>query len=77
MSIISQLHVREGLTLTWGQVRDLPVMKRVSLRSAAAYRGTSLISKGPSVGPTVAICLGTYGDPWGVGVSYKRGTLEL
>jgi len=22
----------------------------------------------------VALCLGTYGDPWGVGVSYERGT---
>jgi len=25
-------------------------------------------------GPTVAICLGTNGDPMGVGVSYERGT---
>ena len=24
--------------------------------------------------PTVAPCLGTYGDPRGVGVSYERGT---
>ena len=26
--------------------------------------------------PTVALCLGTYGDPRGVGVSYERGTPE-
>ena len=24
--------------------------------------------------PTLALCLGTYGDPRGVGVSYERGT---
>jgi len=24
--------------------------------------------------PTVRLCLGTYGDPMGVGVSYERGT---
>ena len=24
--------------------------------------------------PTVALCLGIYGDPVGVGVSYERGT---
>ena len=28
----------------------------------------------PRVNPTVALCLGTYGDPGGVGVSYERGT---
>ena len=25
-------------------------------------------------GPTVALCIGTYGDPRGVGVYYERGT---
>jgi len=28
----------------------------------------------PPLDPTVALCLGTYGDPMGVGVSYERGT---
>ena len=28
----------------------------------------------PSYDPTVALCLGTYGGPMGVGVSYERGT---
>jgi len=28
----------------------------------------------PSQDPTVALCLGNYGDPRGVGVSYERGT---
>jgi len=38
------------------------------------FRGTSLMSNPPPVGPTVALCLGTYGDPRGVGISYERGT---
>ena len=28
----------------------------------------------PSKDPTVALCIGRYGDPRGVGVSYERGT---
>ena len=28
----------------------------------------------PPLDPEVALCLGTYGDPRGVGVSYERGT---
>ena len=28
----------------------------------------------PPEDPTVALCLGTYGDPLGVGVSYERST---
>jgi hypothetical protein len=28
----------------------------------------------PPVDPAVALCLGTYGDPRGVSVSYERGT---
>ena len=39
-----------------------------------AYRGTSLIRTPPPEDPTVALCLGTCGDPRGVGVSYERGT---
>ena len=31
----------------------------------------------PPQDPTVALCLGTYGDPRGVGVSYERGTPVL
>ena len=37
-----------------------------------AYRGTSLI-RNRSLDPTVGLCLGTYGDPRGVSVSYERG----
>jgi len=40
----------------------------------AHYRGTSLIRNTPPYDPTVALCLGTYGDLRGVGVSYERGT---
>ena len=36
--------------------------------------GTSLIRPPPSWDPTGALCLGTYGDPRGVAVSYERGT---
>ena len=38
------------------------------------YMGTSLIINIPPQDPTVALCLGTYGSPRGVGVSYERGT---
>ena len=38
------------------------------------YRGTSLTRTPPPQDPTVALCLGTYGDPMGVGVSHERGT---
>ena len=31
----------------------------------------------PRKDPTVALCLGTYGDPRGVGVAYERGTRVL
>jgi len=37
------------------------------------YRGTSLMRTPPPQDPTVALCLGTCGDPMGVGVSYERG----
>ena len=26
------------------------------------------------LGPTVGLCIGSYGDPGGAGVSYERGT---
>ena len=29
----------------------------------------------PPQDPTVGLCLGTYGDPVGLGVCYERGTL--
>ena len=38
------------------------------------YRGASLIGTPPPWDPAVALCPGTYGDPRGVGVSYKRST---
>ena len=37
------------------------------------YRGTSLIRNTPPSDPTVALCIGTSGDPRGVGVLYERG----
>ena len=37
------------------------------------YRGTTLIRNNPPEDPTEALCLGTYGDPMEVGVSYERG----
>ena len=39
-----------------------------------SYRGTSLIRNAPPKDITVALCIGTYGDPRGVGVSYERST---
>ena len=36
--------------------------------------GTSLIRTPPLQDPTVALRLGTYGDPRGLGVSYERST---
>ena len=38
------------------------------------YRVISLIRTPPPQDPTVALCLGTCGDPRGLGVSYERGT---
>ena len=44
-------------------------------REVERYRGTSLIRTLPPVGLyTIALCLESYGDPRGVGVSYERGT---
>ena len=54
-------------------LRTPALLSVASLRSS--YRGTSLIRNTPTWDPTVALCLGTYGDPRGVGVSYERGTL--
>ena len=39
------------------------------------YRGTSLIRKRPPLGTYCSICLGPYGGPRGVAVSYERVTL--
>ena len=41
------------------------------------YRGTSLVRTPPPQDPSVALCLGIYRDPMGVGVSYERGTPVL
>ena len=41
------------------------------------YRGTSLIRNSSTRRTIIALCLGTYGDPMGVGVSYERGTPVL
>ena len=38
------------------------------------YRGSSPISNTSLQDPAVALCLGTYGDPGGVGVSHGQGT---
>ena len=38
-----------------------------------AYRVTSLVRNHPPWDPTVALCLETYGDPRGRGISYERG----
>ena len=38
------------------------------------YRGTSLTRNTPPYDPTVALFLGTYRGPRGVGVSHERGT---
>ena len=40
----------------------------------AGHRGTSLIRTPPLKDPAAALCLGTYGDPTEVDVSYERGT---
>ena len=38
------------------------------------YRGTSLKEPPPLQDPTVSLWLGTYGEPWELGVCYERGT---
>ena len=43
-------------------------------RHGSEYRGTSLIRPPPPVGPYSSPCLGIYGDPRGVSVSYERST---
>ena len=48
---------------------------RGSLILCESLKQVYLAHKNPSpIHPTVALCLGTYGDPWGVGASYERGT---
>ena len=42
---------------------------QLEAKMANMYRGTSLVINNPSVGPHSSICLGTYGDPRGLGVS--------
>ena len=51
-----------------------PRSEAARMDSGAACRGTSLIRNTPPQDPAVALCLGTYGDPRGVGVSFARGT---
>ena len=46
----------------------------MGFKGLAMYRGTSLMSNNAPLGPHSALCLGTYGDPIGVGVSDERGT---
>ena len=46
----------------------------IATYTAVMYRGTSLIRETPPWDPTVALCLGTSGDPRVMGVSYERGT---
>ena len=59
---------------------QVPLYSRVTTRTSVGsspgtyYRGTSLIRTPTQWDPEVALCLGTYGDPMGVGVSYERGT---
>ena len=50
-------------------LEDLRPEQVISLRTP--YRGTSLIRNNPPVDPTVARCLGTYGGPRGLDVSYE------
>ena len=51
-------------------------LKKARLPTRACYGGTSPIrTPPPPWDATVALCLGTYGDPRGLGVSYQRGTL--
>ena len=38
------------------------------------YRGTSLIRNSAPQVPTIGLCLGSYGDPRGLGVSHERGS---
>ena len=49
----------------------------VDAEGVDAYRGTSLIRNTPPVGPSIALCIGTYGDPRGVGVSHARDAPTL
>ena len=56
-----------------------PLLQEIPVESAVW--GMDLVQKylanknpPPPQVPTVALCLGTYGDPRGVGVSYERGT---
>ena len=43
-------------------------------KKAFMYRGTSLIRTPPRQDPTVALRLGTNGDPMGAGIFYEPGT---
>ena len=48
--------------------------RREAGQSEKIYRGTSLKRNTLPQDPTVALCLETYDNPRGVGVSYERGT---
>ena len=69
-------HFGKDLLLTdgLGGVRFCSRCLRVT-HGAPSYRGTSLMGNiPPPEDPTVALCLGTYSGPMGVGVSCERGT---
>ena len=54
-------------------VREVRVRDRESVDVLSdRYRGTSLIRTPPQA-PTVGICLGSYGGPGGLALSYERG----
>ena len=46
-------------------------------QSSTCNTGVPRSSDPPPQDPAVALCLGTHGDPMGVGVSYARGTLPV
>ena len=55
--------------------RQLPLRDPlVSCAQRMQYRGTSLIRNCFLLGPYMGLCLGSYGGPGGVEVSYEQGT---
>ena len=56
---------------------EVPLHPPVPLGLGVGVQGTLAARGKRRVNPTVDICLGTYGDPMGVGFSYERGTPVL